>query len=60
MYKYNMKKIDVDSLVSFTEKWYKNMKAEKIPLERTWFDKTIDQIVQYLKVNSSFVDFCHF
>ena len=50
MYKYNMKKFDVESLVSFTEKWYKNMKAEKIPLERTWFDEAIDQIVQYLKV----------
>jgi hypothetical protein len=45
-----MKKFDVESLVSFTEKWYKNMKAEKIPLERTWFDEAIDQIVQYLKV----------
>jgi len=33
MYHYNLKDFDYKSLVSFAEGWFKNVKAEKVPVE---------------------------
>lgn len=51
MYRYEMGKYDVDSLLSFSSAWYKNIRAEKVPIELSWFDKLTDSIVLYLKQN---------
>ena len=52
MYRYSLNKYDSESLTSFANGWYKNVKAEKIPLEKTWFDETTDKIVNFLKVRT--------
>ena len=49
MYRYEIGKYDVDSLISFSSKWYKNVKGFKVPIEKSWFDRTIDSIVRFLK-----------
>ena len=52
MYRYELGKFDIESLISFSSKgWYKNIKAEKIPREITWFDKTTDYLASYIKVS---------
>lgn len=50
MYRYQISNFDVESLISFSTKFYTNVKAERVPVELTWFDKTTDTIVKYLKV----------
>ena len=51
MYKYNLPKYDLESIISFCSKgWYKHVKAVKVPRELIWFDKFTDDIVNYLKV----------
>lgn len=50
MYRYDLGKFDMESIVSFTVKgWYKNVKSEKIPIELSLFDTVTDSIVKYLK-----------
>ncbi len=51
MYRYELGKFDVDSIVSFAKGWYKNVKRENVPRELTWFDNVTDDIVKFLKVN---------
>lgn len=58
MYRYDFGSYDVESLLSFSSSWYKNVKGERVPMEQTWFDKTTDHIVRYLKqqeINLSYV-----
>ena len=51
MYRYELGKYDVDSIVSFTSNgWYRNVRGEKVPHEPSWFDELTDDIVKYLKV----------
>lgn len=51
MYRYQLGKFDVDSIVSFTSNgWYKNVKAEKVPRELVWFDQVTNDVVAFLKV----------
>lgn len=51
MYRYELGNFEVESLVSFTTNgFYKNVKAERVPRELTWFDRYTDEIVTYLKV----------
>ncbi len=51
MYRYELGKYDVESLVSFTTNgFYRNVKGEKVPREIVWFDRVTDDIVKYLKV----------
>lgn len=52
MYRYEIQKYDVQSLVSFAKDWYKNVKGERVPLPKSPFDDLIALIVQYLKQNS--------
>lgn len=49
MYRYEIGKYDVDSLISFSSKWFKNVKSAKVPIEKSWFDRTTDSIVRFLK-----------
>jgi hypothetical protein len=52
MYRYTLDAIDTDSFVSFTTgHWYKNVKAEKIPIEPSQFDRILTFIDQKLKVS---------
>ena len=50
MYRYAFNKFDAESLTAFANGFHKNVKAERIPLEKTWFDETTDKIVNFLKV----------
>jgi hypothetical protein len=55
MYRYELGKFDVESIISFTAKgWYKNVRSEKVPRELSWFDNVTDDIVKYLKVKFLF------
>ena len=50
MYRYELNNFDVESLVSFATVTFKNIKAEKVPGEITFFDKIVDDVVKLLKV----------
>ena len=49
MYRYEISSFDVDSLISFSTKFYVNVRAERIPAELTWFDRATDSAVLFLK-----------
>jgi hypothetical protein len=49
LYRYDISNFDSDAFVSFATKFYVNVKAERVPAERTWFDKSTDYAVQFLK-----------
>ncbi|KAL3280350.1 hypothetical protein HHI36_017839 [Cryptolaemus montrouzieri] len=49
MYRYLIQKYDIPSLVSFAQDWYRNMKAEKVPPQKSPFDDLIAVIIVYLK-----------
>ena len=49
MYRYELDKFHAESFSSFANGWYKNVKAERVPLEKTWFDESTDKIVKILK-----------
>ncbi|XP_017786007.1 PREDICTED: thioredoxin domain-containing protein [Nicrophorus vespilloides] len=51
MYKYNIHKYDVPTFVSFARDWYKNVKAERVPLPKTPFDDLTAMIADYLRSN---------
>ena len=51
MYRYEIGKYDVDSSIAFSTVSYKNVKKERVPIEKSWFDRTIDTIVRFLKQN---------
>lgn len=57
MYRYEIGKYDVDSLNSFSSKWYKNVKGVKVPIEKSWFDRTIDKIVTFLKQQETYYSY---
>ena len=48
-YKYEIKKYDVKSFVSFAQEWYKNATPQKVPVPPTPFDNLVDISVQFLK-----------
>ncbi|KAK9871296.1 hypothetical protein WA026_011565 [Henosepilachna vigintioctopunctata] len=49
MYKYQIQKYDIDSLVSFAQDWYRNVQGERVPPQKTPFDDLISLIAVYLK-----------
>ncbi|KAJ3664986.1 hypothetical protein Zmor_000512 [Zophobas morio] len=51
LYRYQIKKYDIASFVSFAQEWYKNMKPERIPLPKTPFDELVDNVVINLQEN---------
>ncbi|KAL1140862.1 hypothetical protein AAG570_000790 [Ranatra chinensis] len=51
LYHYNIPKYDIASFVAFASDWYKNARAEKVPLPKTPFDDLTQQIADYIKEN---------
>ncbi|KAJ1527916.1 hypothetical protein ONE63_007851 [Megalurothrips usitatus] len=51
MYRYQIPKYDVASFVSFATDWYKNSKAESIPVPKSPFDDFTQMIADYLREN---------
>ncbi|XP_067653518.1 thioredoxin domain-containing protein-like [Haliotis asinina] len=49
MYRYEVEKYDTKSLTSFVEGWYKNMKAESVPVDPSSFDELTENIAKALK-----------
>lgn len=60
MYHYNIPKLDVPSFVSFATDWYKNAKAEKVPLPKAPFDDFVQQIVDAMRESNLIVTFVAF
>ena len=54
MYSYEIGKHDTESLVQFATTFFKNIKANKVPREKIWFDSTIETIVSKMKVSFRF------
>ncbi|XP_312592.5 thioredoxin domain-containing protein [Anopheles gambiae] len=48
-YRYEISKYDIKSFVSFAQDWYKNAKAERVPVPLSPFDNLVELAVQYLK-----------
>lgn len=48
-YRYEIKKYDIKSFVTFAQDWYKNASPEKVPVPQSPFDQTVEQVVHYLK-----------
>lgn len=51
MYRFNVPKYDVQTFASFATDWYKNARAELVPVPKTPFDDLIQQIVDFMKEN---------
>lgn len=51
MYRYNIPKYDVQSFVTFATDWYKNARAEPVPVPKTPFDDLTQQVVDFMKEN---------
>ncbi|CAH2071351.1 unnamed protein product, partial [Iphiclides podalirius] len=49
VYRYDLPKHDVISFVSFAQDWYRNSKAEAVPLLASPFDDVVDWCVEILK-----------
>ena len=51
MYRYEIKKIDIESLTSFSVgNWFRNAKAENVPKQSSSFDFALEYIISELKV----------
>lgn len=48
-YRYEIKKHDIKSFVSFAQDWYRNSTPEKVPVPQSPFDQIVEQAVYYLK-----------
>lgn len=51
MYRYQIPKYDVSSFAAFATDWYKNAKAESIPVPKSPFDDFTQMIADYLREN---------
>ncbi|XP_032691064.1 uncharacterized protein LOC116853877 [Odontomachus brunneus] len=51
MYRYETGRHDINSLVSFAKEWYKNVKAEKVPVPQSPFDNLTQVIANFLLDN---------
>ncbi|CAG4915209.1 unnamed protein product [Colias eurytheme] len=49
VYRYDLPKNDIKSFVTFAQDWYKNVKAETVPLLSSPFDDVVDWCVEMLK-----------
>ena len=49
MYRYTVEKFDMASLEGFATGFYKNMKAESVPLPKSPFDDLVQLCVDYLE-----------
>lgn len=48
-YRYEITKYDIKSFVTFAQDWYKNAKAERVPVPLSPFDNLVELAVQHLK-----------
>ncbi|GAB1859918.1 Thioredoxin domain-containing protein [Camponotus japonicus] len=51
MYRYDTGRYDINSLVSFAKEWYKNVRAEKVPVPQSPFDNFTQMIANLLHDN---------
>ncbi|XP_076249614.1 thioredoxin domain-containing protein isoform X2 [Calliopsis andreniformis] len=51
MYRYEIPKYDINSFVSFANDWYKNVRAEPVPVPQSPFDDFVQIIVNVLREN---------
>ncbi|XP_068631164.1 thioredoxin domain-containing protein [Battus philenor] len=54
VYRYDLPKNDVKSFVSFAQDWYKNSKAETVPLLASPFDEVVDWSVAMLRYSIAY------
>lgn len=52
MYRYQLQKYDVASFANFATDWYKNAKAENIPVPKSPFDDFTQMVADYLRENT--------
>ncbi|CAL1267237.1 unnamed protein product [Larinioides sclopetarius] len=52
MYQFTLPEINVKTLRNFAEGFYKNSKAEPVPLPLSAFDKFLDKTIEFFTVNS--------
>lgn len=55
-YRYEIKKYDIKSFVSFAQDWYKNTTPEKVPVAPSPFDQVVERAVHYLKNTPEYID----
>ncbi|XP_059611959.1 thioredoxin domain-containing protein [Phlebotomus argentipes] len=55
-YKYEIKKFDVKSLVTFAQDWYKNATPHKVPVPQSPFDNLVDLGVQVVQKSVKFAE----
>lgn len=51
MYRYDIKKYDIDSFIDFAKSWYKNVSPEKVPLPKSPFDDFTAMVADYMREN---------
>lgn len=55
-YRYEIKKFDIKSFVTFAQDWYKNTTPEMVPIPQSPFDRVVGHTVHYLKHIPKLVD----
>lgn len=51
MYRYQIPRYDINSFISFAKNWYKNARAENVPVPQTPFDDLVQMIANFLRDN---------
>ncbi|XP_053984891.1 thioredoxin domain-containing protein [Hylaeus anthracinus] len=51
MYRYQIPKYDINAFVSFAKDWYKNARAETVPVPQSPFDDLVQMIANFLREN---------
>ncbi|XP_046962907.1 thioredoxin domain-containing protein [Vanessa cardui] len=54
VYRYDLPKNDIKSFVTFAQDWYKNSKAEAVPLLSSPFDELVDWCVDMIRYSIAF------
>lgn len=49
IYRYNLKKYEIESFVGFATSWYNQISPEKVPVPKTAFDNVLETVVSKLK-----------
>lgn len=49
VYRFNLKKYDIETFVGFATDWYRRISAEKVPVPKTAFDNVLETVVERLK-----------
>ncbi|KAK1130424.1 hypothetical protein K0M31_018555 [Melipona bicolor] len=51
MYRYQISKYDINSFISFAKEWYRNARAEPVPVPQSPFDDLVQMIANFLREN---------